>query len=67
MKKILILQFLIQNGEPFFIEMQNNILFVSDYLGNIYYVNDLDKKINSGEKELKLNKIETNINPQKSF
>tara|TARA_B100000029_G_scaffold425060_1_gene433239 strand:- start:97 stop:1392 length:1296 start_codon:yes stop_codon:yes gene_type:complete len=51
----------------FFIEMQNNILFVSDYLGNIYYVNDLDKKINSGEKELKLNKIETNINPKRVF
>ena len=51
----------------FFIEIHNDKLVLTDYAGNIYYYDNLQKTINSSKKQLKLNKINHNINPKRVF
>jgi hypothetical protein len=51
----------------FFLENYKNKLVVTDYMGNIYYYDNLKEAINSTKKKLKLNKIVHDINPRRVF
>ena len=51
----------------FFIETHNNKLIISDYLGNIYYLDNLKQVISDKKKELNLIKIKSDLEPFRLF
>lgn len=51
----------------FYLENYNNKLVITDYNGSIYYHNNLDDVLNNYQKEIKLQKIENNLNPIRVF
>lgn len=55
-----------KNYHSFFIDLYKNSLIITDYLGDIYHLDDLENQINLDE-NFKIKKIETDLNASRVF